>query len=176
MSESVDHVGRMMVIWNFIEAWLQRVTLQSLIYLSPGAEESAFQVVEDALGLLFPADLKASWMLHNGTAPQFLGGWYLLSLQQIVQTAHAMRPFDEWSANWLPIAESEVGLTLCVDLDPGHGQSVGRIICYDPEFGASVVAPDFWHLMSWFVNDLEDGEYNVNAAGHLWSEDVSLGS
>jgi cell wall assembly regulator SMI1 len=132
--------------------------------------------VENALGLPFPPDLKASWMLHNGTTPQFLGGWYLMSLKQILQTIQVGRSIEEWSSNWLPFAESESGTMLCVELDPGQREAEGRIICFDPAFGATIVAPDFWHLMSWFVNDLLDGAYEVNAAGHLWSEDVSLGS
>lgn len=174
MPESLDHLGRMMVIWNFIEAWLQRVTPQSLSYLFPGADESAIQAVEDALGLSFPEDLKASWMLHNGTHPQFLGEWYLLSLQQIVHTAQRWWTDEGWPVYWLPFAKNESGGVLCVDLDPTRGESVGRILHFDPQFGDWVVAPDFWHLMSWFVNDLEDGAYRVIAPGYLWSEEVSL--
>ena len=37
-----------------------------------------------------------------------------------------------------------------------------------------LVASDFWSLMSGFVNDLEDGEYEVDASGRLVSDEISL--
>lgn len=61
-----------------------------------------------------------------------------------------------------------------MDRERSKGEPLGRIVFFDYEFGASVGAPDFWHLMSWFVNDLEDGEYGVDESGRLVSDDVSL--
>ncbi|HEU5379856.1 MAG TPA: SMI1/KNR4 family protein [Ktedonobacteraceae bacterium] len=73
MSEPVDHLGRMMLIWNWIEAWLQIAAPESLAHLYKGATEQQLHAVETALGLPLPADLKASWSLHNGTVEFFFG-------------------------------------------------------------------------------------------------------
>ena len=51
MSEPVDHLGRMMLIWHWIEAWLQAVAPESLAHLYKGATEQQLQSVEiDAVG------------------------------------------------------------------------------------------------------------------------------
>lgn len=65
MSEPVDHLGRMMVIWNMIEAWLQIAAPESLAHLYTGATEQQLQATETALGFSLPGDLNASWSLHN---------------------------------------------------------------------------------------------------------------
>ena len=174
MSKPVDHLGRMMVIWNWIEAWLQIAAPESLAHLYPGAMEQQLQAVETALGLPLPADLKASWSLHNGTADFFFGGWGFLTLEQMAVAYRAERSFEDWPPTYIPFATDGAGGSLCTDMDTSKGEQMGRIVFFDHELGERFVAADFWSLMSGFVNDLEDGEYGVDASGRLVSDDVSL--
>lgn len=51
---------------------------------------------------------------------------------------------------------------------------MGRIVFFDHELGERFVSPSFWLLMAGFVNDLEDGEYEVDEYGGLVSEEVSF--
>jgi cell wall assembly regulator SMI1 len=174
MSEPVDHLGRMMLIWNWIEAWLQIAAPESLVHLSPGATEQQLQAVEAGLGLSLPADLKASWVLHNGTADFFFGGWGFLTLEQMLAAYRAERAFQEWPPTYVPFATDGCGGSLCTDMDASKGEQMGRIVFFDYELGERFVASDFWILLSGFVNDLEDGEYGVDESGRLVSDDVSL--
>lgn len=172
MSEPVDHLGRMMVIWNMIEAWLQIAAPESLAHLYKGATEQQLQATETALGFSLPEDLKASWSLHNGTASFFFGGWGFLTLEQMLRAYQAQQGIAEWPPTYLPFAEDGGGGYLCVDMS--KGEQMERIVFFDYEFGEWFVASDFWVLMSGFVNDLEDGEYGVDESGRLVSDDVSL--
>jgi cell wall assembly regulator SMI1 len=174
MSEPVDHLGSMMLIWHWIEAWLQIASPESLAYLYKGATEQQLQAVETALSLPLPNDFKASWSLHNGTAEFFFGGWGFLPLERMLAAYQAERVFQEWPPTSVPFASDGCGGSLCIDLDAHLGEQMGRIIFFDHELGEHVVASDFWSLMSGFVNDLEDGEYEVDASGRLVSDEVSL--
>lgn len=174
MSEPVDHLGRMMLIWNWIEAWLHIAAPESLVHLSPGATEQQVQAVEAALGFPLPEDLKASWTLHNGTAAFFFGGWGFLTLEQMAVVSQAERAFEDWPPTHLPFAEDGAGGYLCVDMERSKGEQMGQIVFFDHALGERLVAPSFWLLMAGFVNDLEDGEYGVDASGRLVSDDVSL--
>lgn len=174
MSESVDHMGRMILIWNWIEAWLQIAAPESLAHLYEGATEQQLQEVETALGLPLPADFKASWSLHNGTAAFFFGGWGFLTLEEMTGAYRAERAFEDWPPTYIPFAADGAGGSLCVDMDASKGEQMGRIFFFDHELGEWVVASDFWSLMSGFVNDLEDGEYEVDVSGRLVSDEISL--
>lgn len=112
MSEPVDHLGRMMVIWNWIEAWLQIAAPESLVHLYPGATEPQLQEVEAAIGLPLRADLKASWLLHNGTAVSFFGGWSFLTLEQMLASYQAERAFEQWPPTYVPFASDGCGGSL----------------------------------------------------------------
>lgn len=163
-----------MLIWNWIEAWLSIAAPESLAHLFPGATKQQVQAVEAALGFPLPEDLKASWTLHNGTAAFFFGGWGFLPFEHMLQEYQLERTFEDWPPTYLPFASDGAGGSLCIDLDGSKGEQMGRIVFFDHEPGERVVAPSFWLLMAGFVNDLEDGEYGVDASGRLVSDDVSL--
>lgn len=86
----------------------------------------------------------------------------------------AEQAFEDWPPTSLPFATDGCGGSLCVDVGGSSGEQMGRIVFFDHELGEDFVASDFWRLMSGFVNDLEDGEYEVDASGRLVSDEVSL--
>lgn len=163
-----------MLIWNWIEEWLRIAAPESLTHLYPGATEQQVQAAEAALGFPLPADLKVSWLLHNGTAEFFFGGWGLLPLEQILAAYQAERAFQEWPTTSVPFATDGCGGDLCVDMDASLGKQMGRIVFFDHELGEDFITSDFWSLISGFVNDLEDGAYRVDESSRLVSDDVSL--
>ncbi|QBD75386.1 hypothetical protein EPA93_04965 [Ktedonosporobacter rubrisoli] len=176
MSEPVDHLGRMMLIWNMIEAWLQIAAPESLVHLYPGATEQQLHATEAELGFSLPEYIKASWSLHNGTDDFFFDNWGFLTLERMLCAYKAQQGSEEWPATYLPFAADGAGGYLCVDMGRSKGEPLERIVAFDYELGEDFVAPDFWSLLSWFVNDLEDGKYGVDESGSLVSDDVSLGT
>ncbi|HEX6482860.1 MAG TPA: SMI1/KNR4 family protein [Ktedonobacteraceae bacterium] len=174
MSDQVDHPGRMMVIWNFIEDWMQRNAPDLLVKLRPPATEPQIQAVEAALSVTFPEEIKAFWSIHDGTDNTLFGWWQFLSMQEIMRECQQNRTYEWWPATWIPFASDWCGDYICMDMDSALQERRGQIMYYDHEGGNLSVAPSLWILMSTFVNDLEDGEYEVNEYGVLVSEEVNF--
>lgn len=174
MSDQVDHLARMMVIWNFIEDWMQRNAPGLLVKLRPPATEPHIQAAETALGITFPEEIKAFWSIHDGTDQTLFGGWQFLSMQEIMRECQRNRTYEWWPVTWIPFASDRCGDYICMDLDSALQEQRGQIMYYDHEGGNHSVAISLWILMSTFVNDLEDGEYEVSEYGVLVSEEVSF--
>lgn len=78
----------MKAVWKRIHAWLDENAPAGDGHLRPGATASAVQASESAMGLKLPADVKASYRVHDGQGnePGLIGGegWCLLSLKEMV--------------------------------------------------------------------------------------------
>src|SRR5262249_35008797 len=80
---------RMKAVWKRIHAWLDANAPEGYGHLCPGASAEALQAAEQALGLKLPADVRASYRVHDGQGnePGLIGGegWCLLSLQEMIE-------------------------------------------------------------------------------------------
>ena len=77
-------------LWQRLETWLQAEAPTTLANLQDGATPAEIAATEAALGVSFPDDVRASYLLHNGQrnfASEIFGGREFLSLARIQ---------DEW--------------------------------------------------------------------------------
>jgi cell wall assembly regulator SMI1 len=161
----------MRLIWDWIETWVKQHAPEALNNWYPGASEQEIQQVEQALGIIFPDDMRASWLIHDGTRFAFADIWRLLSMQEILEQHRQDMTYPWWPASWIAFAANDCGDYLCFESDSTRSDQSGHIMCSVHDGEDRQVASSFSLLMSWFVNDLLDGEYEVNAWGGLESED-----
>ena len=56
-------------LWDRIERWLAANVPDMLEGLNPGATTQEIEETEAFLGVSFPDDVRASYLIHNGQAP-----------------------------------------------------------------------------------------------------------
>lgn len=78
-------------IWQSIETELYRRTSGLGGPLRPGASKSVIEQTEKQLGLSLPAEVKACYQIHNGSAGAILGTWKWLPLEELCQEWQSMR-------------------------------------------------------------------------------------
>ena len=121
--------------WTAIDGWLERNAPASARAQHPPADPAAIAAAEQALGLTFPADVRASLRHHDGQ-PAYgtdLPGYPLLTVDRMVEVRQMMlrvhgddvgRGDDDggylWHEAWLPVTEMD-GDMFFVDLHPGPG-------------------------------------------------------
>ena len=169
-------------VFERLKRWATKCPLD--ITFNPGGTEAAIAAAEAALGVTFPADLRAYLLLADGecwNSEGFIGDWRLLELKFIVDETQFMRrlvedgTFDDnsndetptikglwWNPQWIPIVTSGSGHFFCVDLDPGPEGTVGQVILFlhDDE-DRFLIAPS---LRAWFARlaaDFERGLYEI---------------
>ena len=185
----------MIEIWQRIEAVL-RATAPELCDLSDGASVGEIAAVEARLGFALPTDIRESYAVHNGSGgacilPQYyadqVNGVNLLSLEEAecdrgiwidlldggAFEGNEARPegpvkAEWWNRRWLPITSDGGGNSLCIDLDPAPGGTVGQVIDHDHETGPSVVvANSFRAFLEGYAADLETGRLRFDSRGQL---------
>ncbi len=143
----------------------------------PGASEASIALAEQAMGLQFPDDLRASYLLHDGSGDTlFPWGFVLLGLEEMVRDWRTLRRLFEkenwpaepddpirpvhWDALWVPAVSNESGDYHFVDLDPAPGGTVGQVICFHHEVGPiRVLANGFGEWLGGYADQLEAGIY-----------------
>lgn len=163
------------------------------VALRPGADEAEIAAVEQALGLPFPADFRASLLIHDGEDWQqwrqcirwMIGDTFLCSLDEILkhwnlQQTYYARWGEEYAEDYqdedrirnvifhprrIPIA---MGLDeesgLWLDFTPGPAGVAGQVIMDITECEFIVLAPSFHAFLKRYLDLLETGVYYYNAA------------
>lgn len=96
------------LIWDWIETWVRQHAPEALNNWYPGASEQEIQQVEQVLGITFLDDIKASWLLHDGTRLAFADFWRLLSIQQILAQHRLNTTYPWWPAGWIAFASTNL--------------------------------------------------------------------
>src|SRR5262245_3817646 len=129
----------MKVIWSRIEAWLRSNAPAVFDSLRPGASDEAIAETEQALGVTFPNDVRASYRIHDGAdVNAFIEGWELLSLEGIRgqwqiwkdlldggafmkyrSSSDGRTVTDWWGSAWVPLTHNGSGDHYSLDLSPG---------------------------------------------------------
>ncbi|WP_424950775.1 SMI1/KNR4 family protein [Deinococcus sp.] len=142
------------------------------------------------LGVLFPPDLRASLLRHDGSENWTTGEllsletietewkvWYTLLEDGPFDEAHAKVQTDGrvqkrwWARGWLPIACDGGGNGECLDLVPEARGVVGQVIYMDHEVGdRRVIAASFTDWLREQAEALEAGEY-LEYHGELYTRD-----
>jgi cell wall assembly regulator SMI1 len=153
----------MKAIWDRIHRWLDANAPAGYGDLRPGATAAAIRAAEKAMGLKLPADVKASYRIHDGqgSGAGLLGGegWFLLSLKQIVESWGCWARANPKDACSVPIACIGTGDHVFLDLnpdseDPGCLMSQRRDSAEPDPF-----LPSFSFWLSEFADELEEGEF-----------------
>lgn len=66
----------MKTIWDRIHVWLSANAPDVLESLAPGATDEDFRTAEEAMGVTFPDDVRASYRIHNGQRPVLVNVTY----------------------------------------------------------------------------------------------------
>ncbi|MEU2549805.1 SMI1/KNR4 family protein [Streptomyces roseolus] len=86
--------------WDRIDRWLLTYAPRTFATLAPPAPEENIRATERELGVVFPADLRASLLRHDGTRPgpealRFDTGDRLLGLRELVEATGFLRSIAE---------------------------------------------------------------------------------
>lgn len=173
-------------VWLRIEAVLRVAAPDLYASLAHPASAQAVEASETRIGVSFPADVRASYAIHDGSGgacilPQSAyGSWVtgvpLLSLDEVVRDTQMWREFrfDEvdhrrarpdgpirqnwWNCHWVPLTWDGGGDHLCLDFDPAPGGVTGQIICFSHEVGPVNVVANSWRAyLEQVATDLETG-------------------
>ena len=176
----------MQALWGRLERWLADNAPQLLASLGPPASEAQLVTLEESLAITLPADVRASYSIHDGQrvdAGALIGGRHLLSLAGILHewtvweeildsgafngisgepTGHVRA--DWWHPRWIPLTDDDTGSHDCLDLAPAPGGDVGQVISFRNDARERIVrAPSFAAWFDAFVTGCERGTYAYSA-------------
>jgi len=172
----------MQEIWTYIESWLYANAPKIFDTLQPGASDTQIKAAEDFLSIQFPAEVKASYRIHNGQSDHsygFLNWKEFLSLERMQEEwavwkqlldAGQFEDFetspdagigsDWWSPQWIPLTYDGAGNHDCLDLNPGEGGNRGQIITmWHDEPEREIVAPSFREWLEQYAEGLKLGQF-----------------
>ena len=181
-------------IWTRLEVFLQQNAPQIYDGLAPGATEAEIAETEARTGLLFPPDVRQSYLRHDGQADEgyhFIPGYFrLLPMSEVSQEWEEGWDFfnnDDPNAAtdprvkrvygdpaWIAIADSVGSNSICLDFAPLPAGTIGQLILYDHEDSyRKCLAPGFRVWLEMIVGDLETGRlvWNAKLQGYEYPED-----
>lgn len=155
--------------------------------LKKGATEEQIAACEAALSVTFPPDLRASFLVHDGQKTGADGllpegfadldsEFVLLSLDTVANEWKTWRKLNDvgefknqkalpdkgvrsdwWNPKWVPFAADGGGDSLCVDLAPAKGGTVGQVILHQhADDGRPKKATDIQTLLHLLAEHLEE--------------------
>lgn len=159
------------------------------VSLRPGADEAEIACVEQALGLRFPDDFRASLQLHDGENWRQGIRWLpdLMIWLPVADILKSWREQQTYYARWgedeyadetqdegrirniifhprrIPIAEQEGICGLWLDFTPGPEGVAGQVIMDTTECDFTVLAPHFRAFLARYAELLETGVYFYEA-------------
>ena len=127
---------------NEIEKCLQQLDHSCLDHLNPGISSQQIQELFEEIPLQPTQDLRALYTWRNGSEDSegitlgelaFFPGFYLMSLEESIQTYLELRARDVWDKFWFPIFASGGGDFYAMNLAPeAQGQILGFYV-YEEE-------------------------------------------
>ena len=120
---------------NEIEKCLQQLDHSCLDHLNPGLSSQQIQELFEKIPLQPTQDLRALYTWRNGSKDcegitlgelAFFPGFYLMSLEESIQTYMELRARNGWDKSWFPIFASGGGDFYAMNLAPeAQGQILG---------------------------------------------------
>ena len=120
---------------NEIEKCLQQLDHSCLDHLNPGISSQQIQELFEEIPLQPTQDLRALYTWRNGSEDSegitlgelaFFPGFYLMSLEESIQTYMELRARNGWDKSWFPIFASGGGDFYAMNLAPeAQGQILG---------------------------------------------------
>lgn len=178
--------------WRRLERWYGEKCPAMLKNLNPGVTEAQLADFEKAIGQRLPADVRRSFLLHNGQDPNTPGlifGLYLLPLSDALNEWRSWRKIDKDNndlktgaksypsgavqldyANpaWIPLTHDHGSGYLGVDLAPAAKGSKGQVITFGRNDEGHLVAASSWaDFLTQLAGRLEAGKYALDKEGRL---------
>lgn len=158
----------MTAVWKRIHAWLDENAPPDYGNLRPGAHAETIQAAEEAMGLKLPADVKASYCVHDGQAnePGLIGseGWCLLPLEDMLACWRKWRNKSQRFRECVPVAWGGAGDYILLDFSPAAGSPGCVIVQRSDSDEPDPVAPSFRAWLEEFADELEDDEFAYSEA------------
>ena len=120
---------------NEIEKSLQQLDHSCVVHLNPGISSQQIQELFEKIPLQPTQDLRSLYTWRNGSKDcegitlgelAFFPGFYLMSLEESIQTYLELRETDAWGKSWFPIFASGGGDFYAMNLAPeAQGQILG---------------------------------------------------
>ena len=119
---------------NEIEKYLQQLDHPCVDHLNPGLSSQKIQELFEEIPLQPNQDLHALYTWRNGSKDSegitlgelaFFPGFYLMSLEESIQTYMELRARDVWNKFWFPIFASGGGDFYAMNLSP---EAKGKIL------------------------------------------------
>jgi cell wall assembly regulator SMI1 len=173
-------VPLMKAVWKRIHAWLDANVPEGYGHLRPGATTKAIQATEKAMRLKLPADVKASYRIHDGQGeePGLMGGeeWCLLSLQEMVKTWRRWSQSDSRFAHFVPVASGGAGDYIFLDLAPDAAKPGCLIVQRRDRDAPDPVAPSFRSWVEDFADKLDEDEfaYSEDDGCIMYADEIDL--
>lgn len=155
-------------------------------FLNPPATELEIQSVEKQMNLIFPEQLRALYLLHNGeneNGPGLFFGLPFLTLEDMLQEWKIWADLEEEYAlegdsysiptnyikeryinrNWIPISKDYGGNHIGIDNDPDVKGSCGQVINFgrDEEI-KYVIAEQLSDLLEFINHTLKNKKYTIH--------------
>ncbi|WP_368387483.1 SMI1/KNR4 family protein [Streptococcus australis] len=128
-------MGNITQLLDEIEKCLQQLHHSCLDHLNPGLSFQKIQELFEEMPLQPTQDLRALYTWRNGSEDSegitlgelaFFPGFYLMSLEESIQTYLELRETDAWGKSWFPIFASGGGDFYAMNLAPeAQGQILG---------------------------------------------------
>ena len=159
---------------NEIEKSLQQLDHPCVDHLNPGISSQQIQELFEKIPLQPTQDLRALYAWRNGSKDSdgitlgelaFFPGFYLMSLEESIQTYLELRETDDWDKSWFPIFASGGGDFYAMNL-----ASVGQghiLVFYVFEEKAQVEYRSLKSMLTTFKVCYEQGIIFRNEQGYL---------
>lgn len=172
-------------LWKRLEKALKTTAVKKS--LKKGATDKKLAALESALGVELPAGVRESYLLHDGQKDGADGllpegfadldaEYVLLSVAGILDdwkswkklldsgefdgqtaTPDAGVRADWWNPGWVPIASNGGGDSVCIDLNPAKGGTLGQVILMNHESSHRLrLAASFGELLARLAEHYEE--------------------
>lgn len=159
---------------NEIEKGLQQLDYPCVEHLNPGLSSQKIQELFEEIPLQPNQDLHALYAWRNGSKDSdgitlgelaFFPGFYLMSLEESIQTYLELKETDDWEKSWFPIFASGGGDFYAMILAPeAQGQILGFYV-FEEE--AQVEYRSLKSMLTTFKVCYEQGIIFRNEQGYL---------
>ena len=170
----------MKTIWKRIHTWFDENAPAGYGNLRPGASADAIRAAEKAMGLKRPADVKASYRVHDGQGnePGLIGGegWCLLPLQDMVAWWCKWCEHSQRFQECVPVASGGVSDHIFLDLSPAAASPGCVIVQRSDTEGPDPIASSFRSWLEEFADKLEDEEFVYSEVDGclMYADDIDI--
>ena len=167
-------MGNIILLLDKIETSLHKLNHPCVHHLNPGISSQKFQALFEKTPFQSNQELCSLYSWRNGLGDSkdatlgelaFFPGFYLMSLEESIQTYMGLRATDAWDYSWFPIFASGGGDFYAMNLAPeAQGEMIGF---YMYEEAPSVEYNSLESMLKTFDECYKEGIIFKNSEGYL---------